>query len=65
VLQQTQKARGKTPLDDLAVQALRKEIEHYCELGDRVIDPARRRVLDGEQVPSDQKSTPFLRATPT
>lgn len=55
VLQQTQKARGKTPLDDLAVQALRKQIEHYCELGNRVIDQARRRVLDGQQVPSDQK----------
>jgi IS5 family transposase len=37
VLQQTQKAHGKTPLDDLAIQALRKEIEHYCQLGDRVI----------------------------
>jgi transposase, IS5 family len=55
VLQQTQKAHGKTLLDDLAIQALRKEIEHYCELGDRVIDQARRRVLAGEQVPTDQK----------
>jgi IS5 family transposase len=55
VLQQTQNARGKTPLDDLAIQALRKDIEHYCQLGDRVIDQARRRVLDGEQVPTDQK----------
>jgi len=55
VLQQTQKARGKTPLDDLAIQALRKDIEHYCQLGDRVIDQARRRVLEGEQVPTDQK----------
>jgi IS5 family transposase len=55
VLKQTQNARGKTPLDDLAIQALRKEIEHYCQLGDHVIDQARRRVLEAEQVPSDQK----------
>ena len=55
VLKQTQNARGKTPLDDLAIQALRKDIEHYCPLGDRVIDQARRRVLEGEQVPTDQK----------
>jgi IS5 family transposase len=55
VLQQTQNARGQTPLDDLTIQALRKEIERYCQLGDRVIDQARRRVLEGEQVPSDQK----------
>jgi transposase, IS5 family len=54
-LKQTQKARGKTLLDDVAIQALRKEIEHYCQLGERVLDQARRRVLDGEQVPSDQK----------
>ena len=55
VLKQTQRAHGPTPLDDLAIQALRKEIEHYCQLGDRVIDQARRRVLEAEQVPSDQK----------
>jgi IS5 family transposase len=55
VLQQTQNARGKSLTDDLAIQALRKEIEHYCQLGDRVLDQTRRRVLEGEQVPSDQK----------
>jgi transposase, IS5 family len=55
VLQQTRNARGKTLLDGLAIQALRKEIEHYCQLGDRVIDQTRRRVLEAEQVPSDQK----------
>ena len=55
LLQQTQKAHGKSLTDDLAIQALRKEIEHYCQLGDRVIDQTRRRVLEGEQVPSDQK----------
>ena len=40
---------------DLAIAALRDEIAHYCGLADRVIDQARRRVLDGEQVPTDEK----------
>ena len=39
----------------MAIEELRKEIEHFCGLGSRVIDQARRRVLDGEQVPNDQK----------
>jgi transposase, IS5 family len=34
---------------------LRKEIEHYCGLADRVIGQARRRVLEGEQVPNAEK----------
>ena len=34
---------------------LRKQIECYCQLGDRVIDQARRRVLEGEPVPNPQK----------
>ena len=55
VLQQTRKARGKNLVADLAIGELRKEIEHYCELGDRVIDQARRRVLQGEQVPNAEK----------
>jgi transposase, IS5 family len=55
VLKQTQNARGKTLLDDVAIEALRKDIEHYCQLGDRVLDQTRRRVLEGQQVPSDQK----------
>jgi hypothetical protein len=32
----------------------REEIAHYCALGARVIQ-ARRRVLDGEQVPTSEK----------
>jgi transposase, IS5 family len=34
---------------------LRKQIEHFCQLGSRVIDQARRRALDGEQVPNSEK----------
>lgn len=48
-------APGTTPLCALAIAALRNEIAHYCGLADRVIDQARRRVLEGEQVPSAEK----------
>src|SRR5262249_58857444 len=34
---------------------IRGEIEHYFDLGSRVIDQARRRVLDGEQVANAEK----------
>lgn len=46
---------GKGLVAELAIRELRKEIDHYCELGDRVIDQARRRVLQGEQLPSGEK----------
>ena len=39
----------------MAIEELRKQIERFCGLGSRVIDQARRRVLDGEQVPNDEK----------
>src|ERR1700737_1576141 len=55
VLQQTRKARGKDLVADLTIAELRKEIAHYGELGDSVIDQARRRVLQGEQVPNAEK----------
>jgi len=55
VVKQTRKARGTGLVSDLAINALRKEIDHCCELGDRVIDQARRRVLQGEQVPTAEK----------
>jgi IS5 family transposase len=32
-----------------------QQIREYCELGDRVIDQTRRRVIDGEQVPAEEK----------
>ena len=54
-LGQTRKARGKDLIADLAIAETRKEIEHFCGLGSRVIDQSRRRVLDGEQVPSAEK----------
>jgi transposase, IS5 family len=54
-LEKTRKARGKDIITDIAIGELRKEIEHYCGLADRVIDQARCRVLEGEQVPNAKK----------
>ena len=55
VLQTTARMRGKDLMTTMKIDALRDEIAHYCGLGARVIDQARRRVLDGEQVPTAEK----------
>jgi IS5 family transposase len=54
-LETTRGMAAKDVLAVMAIEELRKEIEHFCGLGSRVIDQARRRVLDGVQVPNDQK----------
>ena len=54
-LRQTAKAHGKDTIAELAIAEARKEIAHFCDLGARVIDQARRRVLHGEQVPTAEK----------
>lgn len=55
VLEQTKHTRGFDVMTELLVSALREELQHYCGLGERVLDQARRRVLEGEQVPNEQK----------
>lgn len=55
VLKQTKNVRAKTIAAALTIEAYRAEIEHYCDLGDGVIDQSRRRVLEGEQVPDAEK----------
>ena len=42
-------------MEQAMADQLRKEITAYCELGDRVIDQTRRRVIEGEQVPTEEK----------
>jgi transposase, IS5 family len=54
-LDKTRKLRGKDLLAAMTIDALRDQITHYCGLGERVINQARRRVLDGEQVPNAEK----------
>ena len=48
-------AAGMGVVEGLAINPLRAQITHSCELGDKVIDQTRRRVIEGEDVPSDQK----------
>ncbi|HEV8131950.1 MAG TPA: ISNCY family transposase [Acidobacteriota bacterium] len=55
VLRKTKSVRVMDFLRDIAIQSLRREIEHYCQLADRVIDQSRRRVLEGHPVANAQK----------
>src|SRR5881396_1728905 len=55
VLKKTKDVHVVDVMEDIAIQELRRMIEHYSQLGDRVIDQTRRRVLKGEQVPANEK----------
>ena len=54
-VKKSQRVKGLAGLDGLLINQLRQQITFYCQLADRVIDQTRRRVLEGEQVPSQQK----------
>src|SRR5262250_1026711 len=54
-LERTRTMRGKDMFAGMAIEELRRQIEHFCHLGDRVIDQARRRVLFGKQVATEEK----------
>ncbi len=54
-LQEGSKRNRYTLFNDLLAQGLIEQIEHYANLGARVVDQARRRVLLGESVPNEQK----------
>ena len=54
-LKKTEGVRCIDLMTDIAIKAVRKQIDHYCGLGDQVIDQARRRVLNQEQVPNEEK----------
>jgi transposase, IS5 family len=54
-LERTATMRGEDLSAAMAIDAIRDEIAHYCGLGEQVIDQARRRVLEGEQVPNAEK----------
>ncbi len=55
VLEKTKDQCAVDPMDDIIVGELRRKIDHYCQLGARVIDQSRRRVLEGEQVATEEK----------
>ena len=54
-LEATQQLEGRTPADIFDIEMLRNQITDFCQLGDRVVDQARRRVIDNEQVPAAEK----------
>jgi transposase, IS5 family len=54
-LERTATMRGEDLSAAMAIDAIRDEIAHYCGLGEQVIGQARRRVLEGEQVPNAEK----------
>ncbi|MFK4529225.1 hypothetical protein ABIF90_007206 [Bradyrhizobium japonicum] len=64
-LERTRTIRGKDVFTDIAIGELRGQIEHFCQLGDRVIDQARRRVLFGEQLATDEKIYSIFELIPT
>ncbi len=55
VLEKTKEARLRDVLQEALLRKLRQEIAHYGQLGERVLDQTRRRVLEGEQVPNSEK----------
>ncbi len=55
VVKATQRVKGVDAVAGLVIDQMRKQITSYCELADRVSDQTRRRVLKGEQVPSEEK----------
>jgi len=55
LLQRTEDAYGLNLKEDMAIRGVRQEIEHYCQLADKVLNQTRRRVLQGETVPASEK----------
>jgi IS5 family transposase len=55
VVEPTEGIGGIDVVAGLVIDQLRQQIASYCDLADRVIDQTRRRVIEGEQVPSEQK----------
>lgn len=55
VVKKTAKIKGADVVSHVLIDQLRQQITAYCDLGDKVIDQTRRRVIDGEQVPPDEK----------
>jgi IS5 family transposase len=55
ILARTGKTRTASALMEASIHGLREEIEHFCQLGDRVLNQTRRRVFDGEIVPAEEK----------
>ena len=55
VVKKAAKVQGVDVLGHVTIDQLRQQIATYCDLGQKVIDQTRRRVLDGEQVPTHER----------
>ena len=55
VLEKTKDQCAVDPMDDIIIGELRRKIDHYCQLGASVIGQSRCRVLEGEQVATEEK----------
>lgn len=55
VLAKSKDAKVRDVQQEALLRKLQEEITHYCQLGERVLDQTRRRVLEGEQVPNSEK----------
>jgi IS5 family transposase len=55
IIQKAARVKGMEAIGRAKADSLRQEINRYCQLGDRVIDQTRRRVIGGEQVPAEEK----------
>lgn len=56
--QMRDKLRGLTglgPMDGALADGLAVDLDHFVELGERVMDQTRRRVIGGEKVPNEDK----------
>lgn len=51
----TKSPRLASVMDMVKAEAVAQQIDHYIELGHRVVGQAHRRVLEGERVPNDEK----------
>lgn len=55
VVTRTARVRGLDPLTRAAIDGIREDITRHCDLATRVVRQTTRRVLQGEQVPPDEK----------
>jgi IS5 family transposase len=55
VLKNTERIHSIDLMTEIAIKEVRKQIDHYCGLGDRVVDQARRRVINNDQVLNEEK----------
>src|SRR5215469_6014978 len=64
VVAKTARVKGIDVAAGAMVKQLRQQITEYCQLGDRVMDQTRRRVITESRCPPRRKCTPSSNPTP-